>query len=58
MTSEKAYNNWEDYVKILNAKFASQGYVDPIAKLINQRQTDSLQEHMNAFDRLFLWLIL
>lgn len=38
----------------LSTKFADQGYANPVAELRNLRQTNSLQEYINAFDRLYL----
>lgn len=38
----------------LSTKFADQGYDNPVAELRNLRQTNSLQEYINAFDRLYL----
>lgn len=47
------FESWNTYVNALSARFRKQVYDDPIAELRNLRQTDSLQDYMDAFDRIY-----
>ena len=40
-------------MKSLGARFGSHAFDDPLAELRNLKQTDSLQDYLNAFDELY-----
>ncbi|KAF2284477.1 hypothetical protein GH714_025524 [Hevea brasiliensis] len=48
-----AYDNWQEYVGSLRARFGKQGYDDPLAELKNLKQTQGLQEYLDTFDALY-----
>ncbi|KAF2312123.1 hypothetical protein GH714_028135 [Hevea brasiliensis] len=48
-----AYDNWQEYVGSLRARFRKQGYDDPLAELKNLKQTHGLQEYLDTFDALY-----
>ncbi|KAF2301132.1 hypothetical protein GH714_020360 [Hevea brasiliensis] len=48
-----AYDNWQEYVGSLRARFGKQGYDDPLAELKNLKQTHGLEEYLDTFDALY-----
>ena len=49
----KAYTDWEECIRALEARFGNHAFDDPLAELRNLKQIDSLQEYLNAFDELY-----
>ncbi|KAG8375887.1 hypothetical protein BUALT_Bualt09G0005900 [Buddleja alternifolia] len=44
--------NWEEYVKALSDRFGVLLYDDPMAELMNLKQTGNIQEYLDKFDEL------
>ncbi|KAG8380503.1 hypothetical protein BUALT_Bualt06G0022400 [Buddleja alternifolia] len=44
--------NWEEYVRALNERFGTFVYEDPMAELVNLKQTGTIQEYLDKFDEL------
>ncbi|KAG8374641.1 hypothetical protein BUALT_Bualt10G0017100 [Buddleja alternifolia] len=44
--------NWEDYVRALHDRFGALLYEDPMAELMNLKQTGSVKEYLDKFDEL------
>ncbi|KAG8384225.1 hypothetical protein BUALT_Bualt04G0095800 [Buddleja alternifolia] len=44
--------DWEEYVRALHDRFGAFLYDDPMSKLVNLKQTGSIQDYLDKFDEL------
>lgn len=44
--------SWEEFVRALNDRFGTMLYEDPMSKLVNLKQTSSIQTYLDQFEEL------